>query len=280
MEDWGTPDWVYQLVGSILAISIALLLNGLHNQYKLSGSSHRLTAYFYILLSALYPGFTYLSPTLLAGFILALTFPILLRLYYEDAPRILLLDIGFLLGVATLLHVPSIFFLVWFIVSIILLRPFRMLDFVALLLGLLIPIYLLGVYLFWNDQLPLMLDLLKDLSTAYSIEFAFTYWDWAKGALTILILVIFLFRNLSALFTYTIQVRKYLRVIIGFLPVALLAILSNRLMYIDHFVLLLAPIAMVYGFHYSDLAGKRWATVLHTLLFLLIILSQYLTFVL
>lgn len=278
MTDWHTPIWVYHAVGSILVIAIALLLNHIHNRYKLSGTSNRLTAYFFVLFCALYPGFTFLSPTLLATFFLVLATQLLLRLYYEDAPRVWLFDIGFLVGIAVLLHVPTFFFFFWFAISIALLRPFRLGDFVALFLGLLVPLYLLGVYLFWIDQLPMLLELTKDLSPAYSVEFSFSYWDFAKGGLALAVWILFLFRNLSALFTYTIQVRKYLRVLIGFFPFALLAIMANRLLYLDHFLLLLVPMAVVYGFHYSDLAGKRWATALHALLFGLIILSQYLTF--
>lgn len=276
---WHTHAWVYQLSGNVLLLAIAWLLNNLHNRYKLATNANRLTAYFVVLISAVFPAFTVLSPTLIATFFITLAMQRLWVLYYETSPRVWLLDVGFLMGTAVLIHPSTLLLVPWIVGSVILLRPFRITDLAALMIGLLIPLFWLTVYLLWVDNLSLLPALFYDIGIPYSIEFAFTYVDWAKVMLVALIAILFLIRNLSALFTYTIQVRRYIRITIAFFPLALIAIVTNIYIYVDHFLLLLPPLALLFGFHYADVAHQRWATALHMALFWLVILSQYLTFV-
>lgn len=279
LAGWQTADWLYHALGTLLLLTIALVLNNIHNRYKLSGYSNRITAAIFLLLSAAFPAFAYLSPTLISAFFLVWAMQRLMRLYNEEAPRVWQYDIGVLLGLATVFHPTSVWLIGWALLSMLLLRPPRLGDGIAMLLGVATPHYLLAAYLFWQDSLHLWWQMWQDISLAYSIEFAFNAWDYAKAGLILLLLIIFLVRNLSALFTYTIQVRKYIRVIIGLIPFVLITVASNRLIYLDHFVLLLVPLAIVFGFHFAAIIEKRWGVVVHALVFLLIILSQYLTFV-
>lgn len=276
---WQTPAWAYRLLGNVLLLGMAWLLNNLHNRYKLATNANRLTAYFVVLISAIFPAFTVLSPTLIATLLVTLAMHRLWVMYYETSPRVWLLDVGFLISTAVLFHPSTLLLVPWVVGGVILLRPVRIVDLAALIIGLLIPLFWLTVYLLWVDSVSLLPALFYDIGIPYSIEFAFTYVDWAKVVLVALITILFLIRNLSALFTYTIQVRRYIRITIAFFPLALIAIVSNIYIYVDHFLLLLPPLALLFGFHYADLVQQRWATLLHLALFWLVILSQYLTFV-
>lgn len=281
LNAWNTPLWVYQLSGWLLLLLVALWLNLLHNRYKLHDYGNRMTAAMTVLIAALFPEMSVLSPTLIVVLHLVAVLHLVFRLYFDEAARVTLLDIGMLLGMAILWWAPVIVLLPWVIISVILLRPPQIGDLLALLLGLLLPLFWVMVYGIWIDAPAYFLSAMwNDAGIVQSFYLPADVVSLTAFGLVALIVLGLVIRHLAGLPRYTIQVRKYSRILIGLLPFLLLVLVLQSPLYPGHLLLLVPPVALVLAMQFTQLVDVRVGRWLHLLLVGIIILRQYLTFVL
>lgn len=152
-----TPGKSNALVCSVIAFALvylqALLINYVVNEQKMTNRQTFLPAMSYLLITSLVPEWNYLSAALLTNTFILWAFIKSFRLYNTEAASGLIFNIGLLLGISSFFYFPSITFLICILLALLILRSFRVNQFILLLLGITTPFYFYIVYLFLNDQL-------------------------------------------------------------------------------------------------------------------------------
>jgi hypothetical protein len=233
------PWGMYAIAYLILFIQ-SVSLNGFINNQKLFPSAHLLFAYFYLLFSSLLPSWNWISPFFLFNSIFVLILPRMVRLYQQYHPQNDLFILGVLGGVGSLLHISAWLLLPWLLIALLLLRPFRVAEFVILLVGFLLPNYFALSYCYLSNQFDQARLLLPHCKFALPL-FKPIFESWAIGIL-ILIPVIFGGVNIANyLFRMLALPRKVWGLIFYALLIAILFLFMDKGKSEDTMVVLLLP---------------------------------------
>ncbi|MDB5195697.1 MAG: hypothetical protein JWP88_67 [Flaviaesturariibacter sp.] len=148
------------LIGSTIAFAAlyiqALIINHSVNEYRMTARQTFLPGMAFLLLTSLVPEWSFLSAPLVAGTFIVWAFSKLFGLYNAASANTKIYNIGLLIGMASFFYFPSLLVAVCVLIGFGILRPFRLNEFVLLLLGLLTPFYFYGVYLFLTDTFSLL----------------------------------------------------------------------------------------------------------------------------
>jgi hypothetical protein len=179
----GTPLF-YSTLAFLLLFGQALLLNYFFSQQKMLNQSTDLPGMAYLLLTSLFPQWSYFSaPLLMNGAVLYLLF-LLFRLYNRSEVRSTLFNMGLLIGSAHFLYSPSFLLVLWVLPAIAIMRSFTIQEWMVTLLGLCTPFYFYAVWLFLVGGWPLppLLNVAHwKLPALTTIAF------WKAGALLLLV---------------------------------------------------------------------------------------------
>ena len=151
---------LYHAIIVVQALRLSAVLNNLRMFPKL----YFIPALCYLLLTALLPAWSHITPALLFNFIILWLFALLARLYSSPRSRPLIYNAGFLTGLCVVIYPPCLFLVPAAFFALALLRAFRFNEWIILLLGILTPLYLLASILFLNDSLASLLPVLPQFS--------------------------------------------------------------------------------------------------------------------
>ncbi len=257
-------------MGFLVSFAEAFLLNFIIYQHHILIKRSWLPALMFVVLSACTPGLLWLNPQLIAGLFLLGALHFLLGTYRMDKAFGSVFNAGILIGFATLFYLPSIVFLLFALVTIILLRPFIWREWVIMFLGSTVaPIYA-GVYFFWHDQLhyithEIILNpiLHRDFFLKLPVEYYFL------TAMTGLLLFVSAGRFLSGAGTSTLKSKKGIAVMIWFLVFSLLAVLPAQNNAVAGIIFAIYPLSL-FTSNYFLVARRIW---LAESIFILLILS-------
>ena len=140
---------LYQAVLLVQAIRLNMLLNDMRmfhvNTYT--------TSMALVVLSGILPQWCVISPALLANFLLIWIFIKLSRLYNHTSPKTLLFNTGLVVGITMLCYHPTAVLIPVVLFALAVVRPFRLSEWVILLMGTVLPYYFLAAWLFLNNHL-------------------------------------------------------------------------------------------------------------------------------
>ncbi len=183
-------------------------------------------------------------------------------------------NIGLLGGLVTLLYVPAMAFLLLLLFALVIMRPFRIREWLIALLGFTAPYYFLVLVLYFSNQL-----IWKNIMPTI----AFTLPGMPKSvwiSLGIMLLIIpfmiggyFVQNNLTKML---IQVRKSWNLLLVFLLVAVVVILINKANTYENWILTAVPFAAFHAAAYYYSGSKLLSAVIHWTSFAFIIIMNYL----
>jgi hypothetical protein len=262
-------------MGFLLAMGEAFLLNYIIYQHHILTKKSWLPALMFVALSACTPGLLWLNPQLIAGLFLLGALHLLLATYRTDKAFGAVFNSGILIGIAALFYLPSIVFLLFALLAIILLRPFIWREWIILILGSTVaPIYA-GVYYFWNDKLREMTQKIifdpiahRDFFLKLPVEYYFL------TAMTVLMLFVSAGRFLSGAGTSTLKTKKGISVMVWFLVFSLLAVLPAQNNAVAGITFAIYPISL-FASNYFLTARRLWLAETIFLLFVLSIIMSY-----
>jgi hypothetical protein len=145
--------WLSPLIGLILVISEAFLLNYIVNENEVLAKQSYLPALFYIIFMSNNKAMLTLHPLLFGNLFILFAVHKLLSSYRKDNAFSQAFDAGMLISVATLFYFPFIVFLPLLGVGLIILRPFSWREWLISFLGAAIPYLFVITYYFWYDIL-------------------------------------------------------------------------------------------------------------------------------
>lgn len=152
----GRSAFAWSFLGVVLVYLQALLLNAIAARHRLFAQNAYLTAFAYLSLSALHPAMAQFSPMLLVNLCILFAINELLLLKQAQNAGKYIFNLGFALMIAGLIQFSALALVLFLIFSLIVLRPFSFREWMIMLVGLAMPLYITAVWLFCTDKLHLL----------------------------------------------------------------------------------------------------------------------------
>ena len=144
------PPVLSVFLAFLLFTSQALHINHVINKHEVLYKQSWLPALMFIIIAGLFPPFLWIHPILFVNSLLIFVFDKLFSLYKHPTPLALAFDGAFLLSLSALFYLPTIFLFLFYILCIIILRPFSWRLWSVSFMGLLLPFFFAFFYYFWN----------------------------------------------------------------------------------------------------------------------------------
>jgi Family of unknown function (DUF6427) len=264
----------YSILSFIILFSQATLLNSICNYHKMLPHANYLPAMCYILITSLLPDWGHFSAPLLINSIMIWCWYRMVALYNSTSPVTAIFNIGLFLGLATLLYVPAIAFLLLLFFALLIMRPFRIQEWFVGFIGFTTPYYflVLSLYFFhqlrWDNLIP-------------HIRFTFpaipgSLWIIASISLLVIPFIIggiYVQNNLNKML---IHVRKSWSLLLAFLITAIFVIIINKAGSYENWIVTAMPFAVFHSAAYYYPVNKVLVQALHWVSFSVAIVVNYL----
>jgi hypothetical protein len=202
----------------------------------------------YILVTSLLPDWGHFSAPLLINSIIIWCWYRMVALYNSSSPVTAIFNIALYLGLATLLYVPAIAFLISLFFALLIMRPFRIQEWSVGLVGFTSPYYFLILILYFTHQLQW-----KNLVPHISFTFpAIPGTIWIIVAISLLVIPfiiggIYVQNNLNKML---IHVRKSWSLLLVFLIAAVFVIIINKAGSYENWIVTAMPFAVFHSAAY------------------------------
>ena len=245
---------LYPLASPFIYLSFILIqairLNVLLNELRMYNTSTFTVAMSYVLLTAIVPQWASLSVAIVANSFVIWIFIYLSRLYNSTNPKTTLFNTGLLVGIAFLSYHPTIILIAVALFALAVVRPFVLSEWFVLLLGILMPIYLILSFLFLTDRMYVGYELIPRLK--FNMPFnPKDVWLWLKLIGMVLMLLIGLQYWNTQSGRMVIQIRKNWGVMVVMIIMTIPVPYVFKNGGLDSAVLCLVPLAAFLGNAYS-----------------------------
>ncbi len=146
------PPLALMVLFHVIVITQALRLNILLSRFKMFQQVSYLPAFTFVLLTALFPFWDAISSGLIANALIIWILVKLNRLYDQTQPKTLEFNIGLIVGFSILLYEPIAILIPVVVFALTIIRPFRLAEWLVLIMGILLPFYFIFTYVFLTDS--------------------------------------------------------------------------------------------------------------------------------
>jgi hypothetical protein len=262
------------IISFLLIFFQAVFINIMVAKYRVATELSLLPGLFYCLIASFLPDFMTLSPILLANTFLILAMFHLYDVYKNNTPAAQIFDVGLWIGVASLFYFSYTLFFLWGIVGLGLLRGLRLKELLMYLIGFIVPYFLFGVFLFWNDSLPALWNhFAQNLGIFSFAKYSSPTLYLKIGAMGLLILTL-LFMSSSIFGKRNIAAQKYVSILYWMLIAAAATILIQRQLDLMHLTIVAVPVGILLSMLFQR-ATIAMAEVLHMLLLVVALILQF-----
>ncbi len=263
---------IYPVITYFLIFIQAVFFNRLINDQKIMQRPNYLPAMSYLLITSMFQEWNVLTAPLVINTLLIWVWAKMSTLNSNANPKTALYNIGIMIGVSTFFYFPSLAFVLLIVFGLIVLRPFKLAEWIISFLGILTPYYFWAAYLFLTDKLK------EYKFPQFEISYPRFHKNYLEIAGICLLIIGFL---LGVYFLQTnfrklqIQTRKRWSLILLYLVVALLVPFINATHTFDYWILAAIPLSAFLGCAFLYPA-KRWLPLfLHWLMVLIVIVISY-----
>jgi len=253
----------------------AIFVNRIANRHHLYPKATYLPALTYILVTSLFKDWNYLSAALVSNWLLLAMLSAMLQLYSAADVRKQIFNIGCFISITAMLVFPNILFIALLLLSLAILRPFKVAEWLVGLLGLITPFYFLAGILYLTNDLAL---LKRMVSIGFSLpqhldrpELALT----AFSFLALMLVVGFFYLN-NFMSRMLFQNKKWWWVVIASLLISFVAGIFTVSKGYNQWMAVLIPASFIIGNVWFE-ERKKWITTIFFYLFVaVIIFAQWL----
>jgi hypothetical protein len=254
----------------------AYLVNFITTKNSILNKDSFLPGLFFVLLNSLYPQQLFLSPQLIGNLFIILMFNRLCNLYQSEKPLYVVLDSGLYLGLSILFNYDTLVYLPFILISVVLMTNFNIRFLLSSIFGILLPVYLLGVLFFLNDNLnDFILIVNQSLTRAYLNQINI---NWLKLIPWLLISIIVLISGISLRANYfknKVKNRRILFTIALFIAISILLVLIEDQNIIFGICHLSVPVSIIMANYFLSHKLAILKETLFSILIALAILYQY-----
>lgn len=255
----------------------ALILNAAVNSYRLFESPNYVVALTYITLSALFNEYLYWSAPFLAVFPLLFALDRLMN-SYDDNTFAEPFDVGFSVGVASLLYLPASILFIFAVISLSMLRAFTGRHWLLCISGIGITYFLAGTYYFYTDQLPHFLQTHFSYITTGVAKIDLQFWQiGAKMLLFGLVSLMALSYFQQEYYRSMVKIRKYMTVITYLLAIGVVMFLFMEQFSLAPIAMSIVGVAVLWGYALHHIRNTRLVEIMHFLVMASVLGLQYAT---
>ncbi len=243
--DLPQQSWVAHLLVFLLVFTQAVLVNLLVARFRIANDISLYPGVFYCLIASFMPDFLCLSSLLLANTFLIISAFCLFDVYKNNYAAARIFDAGLWIGVASLCHFSFSIFAFWGLISLSILRGIRPKEWFMFLIGLFVPYFLFGAYLFWNNHLG---DLGRHFYQNLGFFNFMTYKSqtvFLKLGLIGLVVLVLFFVSGSFFRKRNIAAQKYVSILYWAMFLGGLAILFQNGVNLTHFLMIAFPVSVL-----------------------------------
>lgn len=263
----------YPLLTFLLLFVQAVVLTRFINNQRMMTKPTYLPGMAYLLITSLRPEWNYFSAPLLINSILLFILSGLFNTYNKQEAKGSIFNIGLALGVAGFLFISSLTFIVWILLALAVMRPFRLNEWLICILGITTPFYFYAIYTVmdgkwsWQEFVPHITLGLPSIKQS----------AWLAGGI-FLIMVPFLsggYYVQENLRRMLINVRKGWSLLLLYLLSALLLPFVNTSDTLENWVMAIVPMAAFHGCTYFYSTWRIYPNLLFWLTAAFVIAYQY-----
>ncbi|MBK9636500.1 MAG: hypothetical protein IPO63_01260 [Bacteroidetes bacterium] len=213
----------------------------------------------FIIIAGLFPPFLWIHPILFVNSLLIFVFDKVFSLYKHPAPLALSFDGAFLLSLAALFYLPTIFLFLFYILCILILRPFSWRLWTVSIMGLLLPFFFAFFYYFWNDELMSFYERVFVSGIKRQIDLAHIF--NVKYILSVVIVGILFILSLLKLqtnyFKNVTKSRLIQQLLVLLIPIGILSVLFSRDESLYRYSIIVLPVSIYLAYYFLS-GKKRW----------------------
>lgn len=270
---FGNSSLPYSVLSFFLLFSQATLFNSICNYHKILPKTNYLPGMAYILLTSLLQDWNHFSAPLLINSLMIWCWYRMVALYNSNKPVGAIFNIGLMAGLATLLYIPAVAFLIMLLFALVIMRPFRIQEWLVGFLGFTSPYYFLILFLYFTNQLHWK-NILPDITFTMP---ALPSSVWIVMGISLLVIPFiiggyFVQVNLNKML---IQGRKSWSLLLVFLIVAVLVILINKAGSYENWIVTAVPFAAFHAAAYYYPSKNIVPQILHWISFGFVIFMNY-----
>jgi hypothetical protein len=183
------PNVLLVFIYTALVLQQAFRLNYILNNSKMFLKQGFTTAFAYIVLSSFLLDGYLLSASLIANSFIIWLYNSVTKLYNNNSPRGLLFSIGFFTTCSVILYHPTALLFVTIFFALAIVRPFKISEWLILLLGVIAPIYLLLSGLFLTNNFIAAKQMIPKF-TFNTFAISKNYLVWFTGSLLAFLLIL------------------------------------------------------------------------------------------
>lgn len=264
--------FIFSLLAFILNIVLAFMLLHFINAHRLMVKSNFLAGMSYILVSSFLPSFNYFSSNLIASVFIFGAFINFFKSSNIKHDKNNIFNASLLIGIASLFFLPAFVFVIWGFIALAILRPFRLSEWIILVLGATTPYYFFAAYLFLSGNFHI---------PEYFFEWSFftskaTYSLWHAGALFLLLapLLAGIYYMQANSGKMMLHIRKAWYLFLWYLVISMIVGLFNIENSSENMILILIPIAAFHGYGYLNAELKLYPKISFWVSIAFIVASQ------
>jgi hypothetical protein len=264
------------ICAAVIVFSQALLFNKIINDYNILGKASFLPALLFVVCSSIFVPFLILSPPLITNFLILFILNKVLKEHKSVDSIAAMFDLGLVVAIGTIIYFPFVLFLLVLWLSLVLFKPFNWREWTSVLIGYLTIVFFLGVFYYWNDKLLSFYEIWKPLSTKIPFYLKINVLDYIVLFPLSICFILGLISLRVNFFKSFVLVRKSIQLLTLIFIVSILSFYLKSDFRINHFLLAVAPVAVVLSYYFMN-AKKKW--IYESLFFLMIIFIVYFQFV-
>ena len=227
-----------------LLIAQSYYLNFIVSKHKLFVLNGFLPAFSFLLLTSLFPSLNYFNEQLILNFFVLAAFEKILGFSHSSNSRTEIFNAGFLMTIPFLFQLSGFGFWVLFFVSLALLRPFHLAEWVVGIIGLFTPIYFFVCSLFLFNKMEVLHQFpLLSFNYLQSADFKRFHFGLLLGFF--LLIAFGLFALLQNLPKVTIYVRRSWLIVVSYcmLAIGILFLITPKAN--QGWILVLPPLCLI-----------------------------------
>jgi len=265
----------FVLLTMALLFTQAISLNRIVRETRLLPRATYLPAMSYLLITTFFKQWNVFSAALIVNTLMLWALPQMIGLYNKNSAKETVFNIGFIIGVASLVYFPAIIFLLLIWMVLVISRPFRPAEWLLAILGMACPFYFVGAYLFLTDRISLFVKI-PFAGLSYP-KLPQEYFALTAMALILILFIFSLYKIQQGYFKTLIQVRKGWIILLAYCVVAVIASFINKAFSINMWIMSVVPFAAFMANAFWNMKRNFIASSIHICLFGFAIAVQFFT---
>lgn len=243
--------WYIPLFMTLLVWIQALLINSIVARERLATEINLFPGLFYILVVSILPDFLVYSPVLIGQTFVILSVGQLFRIYKVNYCMDKLFNAGLFIGLASLFYSPYIVFMIPILIGSSSLRAFKIKEWLAVIIGGILPLLWLSIIAFMQDELGEVLQMWRSAFGFPGLDGDFSVRvQMGLGILLTLLLVVILNQR-NYMLKNVIEVRKKINILYSLLLFSLVFALISDQLRIAHLLVLGFPVGVLLSFFFT-----------------------------